>query len=79
MEGYRFSKPCSSYGYYRGWPIYGGDGSGMGPEVSGSNVFSAGQGSTQNAAGGWTPTILYLFVLILIEMFVFAIIARRVG
>lgn len=51
----------------------------MGPEVSGSNVFSAGQGSTQNAAGGWTPTILYLFVLILIEMFVFAIIARRVG
>jgi hypothetical protein len=50
----------------------------MGPEVSGSNVFSAGQGATQNSAGGWTPTILYLFVLILVEMFVFAIIARRI-
>jgi len=73
-----FSKPSSSFGYYRGWPIYGGDGSGMGVEMAGANVFSAGQG-TQSDTGGstWTPTILYLFVLIVLEMFVFAFIARR--
>lgn len=73
-----YAKPCQSFGYYRGWPIAGGDGSGGGPEVSGSNVFSAGQGSTNTAgAGSWNPTILYLFVLILVEMFVFAFIARH--
>lgn len=74
-----FSRPSSSFGYYRGWPIYGGDGSGQGVEMAGSNVFSAGQGTTDTGAGGstWTPTILYLFVLIVLEMFVFAFIARR--
>lgn len=73
-----YSKPSSSFGYYRGWPIYGGDGSGQGVEMAGSNVFSAGQGTNTDGAGAsWTPTILYLFVLIVIEMFVFAFIARR--
>jgi hypothetical protein len=71
-----YAKPSSSFGYYRGWPIYGGDGSGMGVEMAGSNVFSAGQGQ-QATSSSWTPTILYLFVLIIIEMFVFAFIARR--
>lgn len=79
MEPEYFAKPTSAFGYYRGWPIYGGDGSGMGPQMSGSNVFSAGQGTQTTAgAGSWTPTILYLFVLILVEMFVFAFLARRV-
>jgi hypothetical protein len=74
-----FAKPTQSFGYYRGWPIYGGDGGTEGPQVSGSNVFAAGQGaSTTAGAGSWTPTILYLFVLILVEMFVFGIIARKV-
>jgi hypothetical protein len=74
-----YSLPTSSFGYYRGAPIAGGEGSGMGPNMSGSNVFSAGQGSNTTAGGGaWSPTILYLFVLILVEMFVFAFIARRV-
>lgn len=75
-----FSKPNSSFGYYRGVPVYGAPGtSGMGPQVSGSNVFSAGQGSAATAGtGGWTPTILYMFVLILVEMFIFAIVARRI-
>jgi hypothetical protein len=74
-----YSLPSSSYGYYRGAPIAGGEGSGMGPNMSGSNVFSAGQGGSAATAGagGWTPTILYLFVLILVEMFVFAFIARH--
>lgn len=73
-----FSKPSSSFGYYRGWPIYGGDGSGQGVEMAGANVFSAGQGTSGDVGGStWTPTILYLFVLIVIEMFVFAFIGRR--
>lgn len=72
-----YAKPSSSYGYYRGWPIYGGDGSGQGVEMAGSNVFSAGQGSTGTGQSAWTPTILYLFVLIVVEMFVFAFIARK--
>lgn len=73
-----FSRPTSSFGYYRGWPINGGDGSGQGVEMAGANVFSAGQGPTSDTGGSsWTPTILYLFVLIVIEMFVFAFIARR--
>ena len=50
----------------------------MGPNVSGSNVFSAGQGTATTANGGqWSPTILYMFVLIFVEMFVFAFIARK--
>jgi hypothetical protein len=74
-----FAYPSSSFGSYRGAPIYGGDGSGMGPNVSGSNVFSAGQGSVTSAnASAWTPTILYLFVLVFVEMFVFAFIARHI-
>lgn len=73
-----YSRPTSSFGYYRGSPVFGGDGSGQGVEMAGTNVFSAGSG-TQSGAGGtsWTPTILYLFVLIVLEMFVFAMIARR--
>lgn len=77
MDDPYFAKPSSSFGYYRGWPIYGGDGSGMGVEMAGANVFSAGQGSSQGTSS-WTPTILYLFVLIIVEMFVFAFIAQRV-
>jgi hypothetical protein len=73
-----FSRPSSSFGYYRGWPIYGGDGAGEGVKMAGANVFSAGQGSVSDTTGAsWTPTILYLFVLIVFEMFIFAWIARR--
>lgn len=72
-----YAKPSQSFGYYRGWPIFGGDGSGQGVEMAGSNVFSAGQGTSNATDSSWTPTILYLFVLIVLEMFVFAFIARR--
>ena len=74
-----FSRPTSSFGYYRGNPIYQNEGSGQGVDMAGSNVFSAGSGTA--STGGdttWTPTILYLFVFIIIEMFVFAFIARRI-
>lgn len=73
-----FAKPTSSFGYYRGNPIYSGDGSNQGPNVSGTGIFSAGQGNNTAAGSAWSPTILYLFVLILIEMFVFAMIAKRI-
>lgn len=73
-----FASPSSSFGYYRGAPIFGNEGSGQGVNVAGSNVFSAGSGTQSSAAGtSWTPTILYLFVLVVLEMFVFAFIARR--
>ena len=78
MDGAFSARPTSSFGYYRGWPVYGGDTGTEGPQVSGSNVFAQGQGSMTTGAGSWTPTILYLFVLILVEMFVFAFLARRV-
>lgn len=74
-----YARPTSSYGYYRGWPIYGGDGGTEGPQVSGTNAFSQGQGSSfMSGQGAWSPTILYLFVLVLLEMFVFAFIARHI-
>lgn len=74
-----FGKPTSSFGYYRGTPYAGGgDDSGMGPLMAGNSVFSSGQGATGVNASGWTPTVLYLFVLILIEMFVFAFIGRHI-
>jgi hypothetical protein len=74
-----FSLPTQSFGYYRGAPIAGGDIGIQGPNMAGSNVFSQGQGATMNAGGSsWSPTILYLFVLILIEMFVFAWVARHI-
>jgi hypothetical protein len=73
-----YAKPTSSYGYYRGSPVYGGDTGTQGVNVAGTNVFSAGQGPMSDSASGWTPTILYLFLLIIAEMFVFAFIARKV-
>lgn len=72
-----FSFPTSSFGYYRGNPVYGNDGSGQGVNMAGSNVFSAGAGSNADTGTAWTPTILYLFVLIVVEMFIFAFLSRR--
>lgn len=75
-----FAQPTSSFGYYRGSPKYMGgaqDGGGMGPQMAGTNVFSQGQGS-QAGTGGWSPTILYLFALVVAEMIIFGFIARRV-
>jgi len=44
--------------------------------MAGGNVFTAGQGS--DTTTGWSPTILYLFALIIVEMFVFGILARKI-
>lgn len=74
-----FSRPTSSFGYYRGNPIYQNEGSNQGVNMAGSNVFSAGSGTATGSDNStWTPTILYLVVFIIVEMFVFAFIARRI-
>jgi len=44
--------------------------------AAGTGVFSQGQGPT-GQAGAWTPTILYMFGLIIAEMIVFGILARK--
>jgi hypothetical protein len=76
-----FSAPTSSFGYYRGAPQVGGgaqSGGGHGPAMAGTNTFSQGQGPTgSDNASGWNPTILYLIGLIIGEMIIFGIIARK--
>jgi hypothetical protein len=73
-----YFKPSQSFGYYRGNPLAYGQGSGQGVEMAGSNVFSAGSGTQDSTGATWTPTVLYLFVLVIIEMFVFAFIGRHI-
>lgn len=76
----QYSTPTASYGYFRGSPLYGGYGSGQGPSMAGNGTFAQGQGNVVGGSGNnnWTPTILYLFVLIIAEMFVFAFLSRHV-
>jgi len=45
-----------------------------GPKMQGLGTFMQGQGPS--GASGWQPTILYLFVLIIAEMFVFGFISK---
>jgi hypothetical protein len=71
-----FASPTSTFGYYRGTPYTGGTGSGMGQAVNGVGILPQGQGANQDT--GWTPTILYLFVLIIAEMVIFGFIGRHI-
>jgi hypothetical protein len=75
------ANPTSSFGYYRGSPnVGGGSLSGMGgsgPMAQGIGQFAQGQGPVQGV-GGWDPTILYIFVLIIAEMIVFGFLARHI-
>jgi hypothetical protein len=75
-----FAAPTSSFGYYRGAPQAGGGaqaGGGQGPAMAGTNTFSQGQGPTGDTGNTWSPTILYLFALIIAEMVVFGVISRK--
>lgn len=75
-----FARPTASFGYYRGAPHFGGgaqSGGGQGPNMAGTNTFAAGQGPTGQGASGWNPTIMYLIALVIAEMVVFGIIARK--
>ena len=51
-------------------------GSGMGQAVNGMGILSQGTGNQQDT--GWTPTILYMFLLIILEMIIFGYLARKV-
>ena len=72
------SYPNPAFGYWDGGgadgPLSGGQGSMMGLKEQGKNLFTAGQGPS--GAGGWNPTIVYLFLLVIAEMFVFGFISR---
>lgn len=74
-----FSLPTSSYGYYRGSPLAGGgaqSSGGYGNQMAGNNQFAAGQGP-QAESSAWSPTVLYMFGLIILEMIVFGILASK--
>ena len=75
-----FAAPTQSFGYYRGSPQFGGGaqaGGGQGVNVAGTNTFAQGQGPSGAEGSAWSPTILYLFALIIGEMIIFGIIARK--
>jgi hypothetical protein len=74
----QYAYPTSSFGYYRGNPQYGGDGSNQGVSMAGNGVFSAGQGPMGTSEGSWEPTVLYLFGLIILEMVVFGVLSRHI-
>ena len=74
-----YSRPSSAFGYWRGsggaeGPLAGGQGSGMGQSNSGLGIFSQGQGAP--GATGWEPTVVYLLILTVAEMFVFGFVSR---
>ena len=73
------ARPTASFGYFRGnpeGPFYLGQGSGQGmaANTQGMGVLSQGQGPA--GAGGWHPTVLYLGVLIIAEMFIFGLLSK---
>jgi hypothetical protein len=74
------SRPTSSFGYYRGGfadgPFWQGQGSGMGMAANTQGVGVLSQGQGPQGAGGWHPTVLYLGVLIIFEMFVFGLLSK---
>lgn len=74
-----FSAPTSSFGYYRGSPQYGGgaqSSGGYGNQVAGKGIFAQGQGPTDSTST-WSPTILYMFGLIILEMIVFGVLSAK--
>jgi hypothetical protein len=70
------SAPSSSFGYYRGTPYWGNDGSGKGPDVQGNSAFAAGQGSG-GISQTWEPSIPFLLGMVILEMIVFAWLAKK--
>lgn len=74
----QYAMPTSSFGYYRGSPQFAGSGSNQGEAVAGNGMFAAGQGPVNSLKDSWTPTIMYLFLLIIAEMFVFGFLGRHI-
>jgi hypothetical protein len=79
MTAARFSFPSSSAGYWRGTGIQGLGAENwreMGTGAQGIGMQSQGTGSFTVAGQAWHPTVIYLLILILVEMFVFGFIGR---
>jgi hypothetical protein len=72
--GVRASLPNQSMGYWRGAPLAGGSGSGMGQADAGAGVLNQGFGAP--TAGNWHPTVLYMVGLLIAEMIVFGVLGR---
>lgn len=74
----RAAFPGSDQGYTRPGNdfLYGGSGSGMGVPAQGTARLGQGLGPISGMAGGWEPSILYLFGLIIGEMIIFHLIGR---
>jgi len=69
-----YGRPSSSLGYWRGSGTNQGI-SGLGGDMpaTSSGIFQAPGGT---GGGGWEPSVLYLLLLIVAEMFVFGFISR---
>lgn len=77
MPGTSYTYPGGGRGYWRGSDILaGGSGSGMGQANQGAGLLSQGLGPIKSMGGGWEPSILYLFFLIIGEMIFFHILSR---
>lgn len=79
LAGTYAARPSSSFGYWRGGmsdgPLAQGQGSQLGQANSGAGVFRQGDGPP-GAPAMWTPTLTYLFILIVVEMILFKCVER---
>ena len=71
------SQPNPAFGYSMGMaegPLAGGQGGMAGPKLQGLGMFRQGQGAP--GSSGWTPTIVYLLVMVVVEMIVIHLMSR---
>jgi hypothetical protein len=75
-----YSRPSSSFGYWRGGysdgPLAQGQGSGRGQANSGAGIFPQGSGPAGNGGGAWHPTVMYLLIFVAAEIVAFGLLAK---
>lgn len=75
-----YSRPTSSFGYWRGGmsdgPLAYGQGSGFGQANSGVGQFPQGSGPVDGGGSGWNPTVTYLLVFVVVEIVLFKCLER---
>lgn len=79
LKGTYYARPSSSFGYWRGGmsdgPLAQGQGSGYGQANSGVGIFPQGSGAV-DAGTGWSPTLTYLIVFVVVEIIAFGCLGR---
>ena len=74
-----YSRPSSSFGYWRGvgsdGPLTQGQGSGYGPRNQGAGMFPPGSGGVSGGSS-WSPTLTYLLVFVVVEVVAFGLLGR---